>query len=437
MKIKSGTPLRISLSFGPQHRVSVGRVALDRGIALLEYDSDFIASGLTLNPYLAPPAKGLVEPKSPRDFDGLPGFIADSLPDAWGELLMQRRAEAAGIAYASLTPLDKLAAVGSRAMGALIYEPEITSHHTDAIDLDRVAGESLELLEGRDVAMLSALERLGGSSGGARPKALIAFNPHTNAVADGAGRIPDGFEAWLVKFRSSRNDLEDIGPLEAAYADMARDAGLSVAPTRLFRGAGYGYFGTQRFDRIAGNERLHVLSAAAMLDMDWDSGGLDYDHLMRLGRHVVQRHDAAQRLFARMVFNVVANNRDDHAKQHAFLMNEQGAWDLAPSFDLTFARGRGGEHYLAVKGRAGEDITRELMVELGREHGIDAAESRTIIERTMDAVNRFEEFTRPYPISTTTRHDINRALQSNIVRFADHSRARAEFRSVGRENVRN
>jgi|HubBroStandDraft_4_1064222.scaffolds.fasta_scaffold00014_77 serine/threonine-protein kinase HipA len=421
MKIKPGTPLRISLSFGPQHRVSVGRLALDGGIALLEYDSDFIASGLTLNPYLAPPAKGLVEPKSPRDFDGLPGFIADSLPDAWGQLLMHRRAEAAGISYASLTPLDKLAAVGSRAMGALTYDPEITSDHTGAIDLDRVAAESLELLEGHDVAMLPALERLGGSSGGARPKALIAFNQSTNAIADGAGPIPDGFEAWLVKFRSSRNDPEDIGPLEAAYADMARDAGLSVAPTRLFPGRAYGYFGTQRFDRIAGNGRFHVLSVAAILDMDWDSGGLDYDRLMRLGRYVVQRHDATQRLFARMVFNVVANNRDDHAKQHAFLMNEQGAWDLAPSFDLTFARGRGGEHYLAVKGRAADDITRDLMVELAREHGIDAAESRSIIERTVDAVNRFKEFTRPYPISGSTCQDINRALQSNIARLVGRS----------------
>jgi serine/threonine-protein kinase HipA len=419
MKIKPGTPLRLFLSFGPEQYVSVGRLSLDRGVALLEYDSEFIASGLTLNPYLAPPARGLVEPKSPRDFDGLPGFLVDSLPDAWGQLLMHRRAAADGIGYSSLTPLDKLAVIGSRAMGALTYEPEIASNSVEAVDLERVAAASLELLEGRDIDSLPELERLGGSSGGARPKALIALNPSTNAIADGAGPIPDGFEAWLVKFRSSRNDLEDIGPLEAAYADMARAAGLSVAPTRLFPGAGYGYFGTQRFDRIGGEGRLHMLSAAAMLDIDWDSGGLDYDHLMRLGRYVVQRRDGAQRLFARMVFNVVANNRDDHAKQHAFLMNEQGAWDLAPSFDLTFSHGPGGEHYLAVKGLAGDDITTELMVELGREHGIAAAESRSIIERTIDAVNRFEEFTRPYPMSTSTRHDINRALQSNIARLAN------------------
>jgi serine/threonine-protein kinase HipA len=418
VKIKSATPLRMFLSFGEQNFVSVGRLALDGGLALLEYDSEFIASGLTLNPYLAPPAKGPIEPKSPRDFDGLPGFIGDSLPGAWGRLLMQRRAEAAGIGYSSLTPLDKLAVIGSRAMGALTYEPEIASDHAEAIDLERVAAESLELLDGRDIAMLPMLERLGGSSGGARPKALIALNQRTNAIADGAGLIPDGFEAWLVKFRSSRNDREDIGPLEAAYADMARAAGLSVAPTRLFPGTEYGYFGTQRFDRLVGNGRLHMLSAAAMLDIDFDSGALDYDHLMRLGRYVVQRRDGAQRLFARMVFNVVANNRDDHAKQHAFLMNEEGAWDLAPSFDLTFSRGPGGGHYLAVKGRAGDDITRELMVELGREHGIAAAESRSIIERTIDAVNRFEEFTRPYPMSTSTRKDINRALQSNIVRLS-------------------
>ena len=282
MKIRPAKPLRVYLNYAPQHRVAVGRLALERGIALLEYDPGFIASGITLNPYLPPPAKGLVEPRSPRDFDGLPGFIADSLPDAWGELLMRRRAEAADISYSSLTPLDKLAAVGARAMGALGYEPEIASDRAGAIDLDRVAAESLELLEGGDITMLPALERLGGSSGGARPKALIAFDPNTNAVADGAGPIPDGFEAWLVKFRSSRNDFEDIGALEATYADMARAAGLGVAPTRLFPGSKHGYFGTQRFDRLAATRRLHVLSAAAMLDIDWDGAGLDYDHLMRL-----------------------------------------------------------------------------------------------------------------------------------------------------------
>jgi serine/threonine-protein kinase HipA len=246
---------------------------------------------------------------------------------------------------------------------------------------------------------------------------LIAFNQITNAVADGAGLIPDGFEAWLVKFRSSRNDLEDHGPLEATYADMARAAGLSVAPTRLFPGSRYGYFGTQRFDRLARDARLHVLSAAAMLDIDWDGGALDYDHLMRLARYVVGRHDGAERIFGRMVFNVVAYNRDDHAKQHAFVMTERGAWDLAPSFDLTFSRGRGNEHYLAVKGSAGDDITAELMVELGREHCINAAASRQTIERTIDVVDRFEEFARPYPMSSSTRRGVKQALQSNIVRL--------------------
>jgi serine/threonine-protein kinase HipA len=417
VKIKPATPLRVYLNYAPQQRVAVGRLALERGIALLEYDPGFIASSITLNPYLPPPAKGLVEPRSPRDFDGLPGFIADSLPDAWGELLMRRRAEAADISYSSLTPLDKLAAVGARAMGALGYEPEIASDRAGAIDLDRVAAESLGLLEGGDITMLPALERLGGSSGGARPKALIAVDPNTNAVADGAGSIPDGFEAWLVKFRSSRNDFDDIGALEATYADMARAAGLSVAPTRLFPGSKHGYFGTQRFDRPGGNARLHVLSAAAMLDIDWDGAGLDYDHLMRLARYVTGRHDGVERIFARMVFNVVANNRDDHAKQHAFLMSQRGIWDLAPSFDLTFSRGPGTEHYLAVKGRAGDDITTELMIELGREHGIAAAASRQIIDRAIDAVNRFEEFAQPYVMSGSTFREVNRALQSNIVRL--------------------
>ena len=415
MKIKPGTPLHVFLAFAADRRINVGRLALDRGIGYLEYDSGFIASGLTLNPYLPPPARGLVEPQAPRVFDGLPGFIADSLPDAWGRLLMDRRAQAAGISYAAdLTALDKLAAVGSRGMGALTFEPELASAQIDGIDLDAIAVESLELLEGRDVTNLSELERLGGSSGGTRPKVLIAFNPTTHAIADGAGPIPAAFEAWLVKFRSSRNDIEDIGPLEAAYADMARAAGLTVMPTQLLPGKTYGYFATKRFDRGPNNTRGHVLSAAAMLDMDWDSGGLDYDNLIKLGRFV-GNHPAAEGLYARMIFNVVANNRDDHAKQHVFLMGDRGTWSLAPSFDLTFSRGRGTEHYLAVKGRARDDITGASLLELGREHGIDAAQE--IVERTVDAVGRFREFARPYPLRDATLDDVERTLHANIERL--------------------
>ena len=418
MKMRQGSPLRVSMTFGPDRRFMVGRLALERGISVLEYDPAFIASGLSLNPLLETPARGLITPRAPRDFDGLPGFIADSLPDAWGELLIKRRAALADVAYPSLTALDKLAIVGKRAMGALTYEPAAFDEGgADALDLDALASQALEIVEGHASYMLPLLERLGGSSGGARPKVLIALDEARNVIADGAGEIPPGFDAWLVKFRSSRHDFEDVGPLEAAYADMARAAGLEVAETRVFSGSGtYGYFGTKRFDRVNG-ERLHVLTTSGMLDTRWDVPTIDYDDLMKVARRVVGSHDAAERIFQRMVFNVVAHNRDDHAKQHAFIMNERGDWETAPTYDLTYSRGPGGEHYLAIGGRAGDDITLKSVTTLGRKHGISMSRCTEIVKRTLDAVSDFKRFSEPYGLSRKTFAEVDEALKADLQRL--------------------
>ncbi|MHB8148456.1 MAG: HipA N-terminal domain-containing protein, partial [Vulcanimicrobiaceae bacterium] len=176
MKIKPRTALQVSLSFG-ERTISVGRLALDNGVAVLEYSADFIASDLALNPFFDKPGPLLVRAREPRVFDGLHGIFADSLPDAWGELLVRRRAESADTPYSALTALDKLAIVGNRGMGALIYRPEIQHREAGgAIDFDRLAHASLAILQGAPSDVLAELEQLGGSSGGARPKVLVGMN---------------------------------------------------------------------------------------------------------------------------------------------------------------------------------------------------------------------------------------------------------------------
>ncbi len=419
MKIKPGTPLRVSLAFGSE-RIVVGRLALDSGEGVFEYARAFLGSGLALNPLFPAPSVGLLRARNPRHFDGLHGVFADSLPDAWGELLVRRRAESNGIIYSNLTALDKLALVGSRGSGALVYEPEIPdAMAVDAIDLDALSSDATDIIEGRATDLLPALERLGGSSGGARPKVLVGLNSE-GALIPGDRHLPAGYEAWIVKFRSSRHDIEDIGPLEAAYAVMAREAGLDISETRLIctHNGQPGYFATKRFDRLANNTRVHMLSAAAVLDTRWDIPAIDYADLLKLTRRVTRNQADVERAFDRMVFNVLAHNRDDHAKQHAFLMDDTGVWRLSPPYDLTFSRGPGGEHYLAVNGRGGDDISFDAMAVIGDNQGIAAKYIRETMDRVTSAVRRFPAIARDYGVGDATLRGVNQELQSGLLRLS-------------------
>jgi len=419
MKLPAGTPLTVSLRFSESQRIPVGRMAMDRDATILEYDPAFIASGFTLNPLLAPPGQEPLVPKNPRVFDGLPGILADSLPDSWGELLVQRRAQRANFSYASLTALDKLAIVGERGMGALTFTPaQVAPPVSGAIDLDLIARESIELLEGYASDITALLDRLGGSSGGTRPKILIAMNEKGHIVA-GDGDIPEGYDAWLVKFRSSHHDLKDAGPVEAAYADMARSCGIAFSETRVFQGKPYGYFGTRRFDRPTSGERLHVASVAALLDMDWRVPA-DYTDLLKVVRVMTRDQQAVTQAYRRAVFNVLTHNRDDHVKQHGFLMNASGEWRLAPAYDLVFSRGPGGEHYLAIGGRGGDDIRRQDIVKLGTDQGIAKTLCEEIIEQVADNVRELPNFARPYGVSPQTLRDIRLASDAILMQITGH-----------------
>ena len=419
MKLQPGTPLHVALEFTPKHIVPVGRVALDRGIAVLEYAPQFIASRLTINPLLQSPGTALVRTTEPRTFDGLHGVFADSLPDAWGDLLMRRRAAENGVDYVSLTVLDKLAAVGRRGMGALTFQPAFSPGGEAPIDLDLLAGAASDVLDGRDSDVLVQLEDLGGSSGGARPKVLVAMN-EDGRVVSGIDRIPRGFDAWIVKFRSSA-DLEDIGPLEAAYAAMARAAGLDISDTKLIpSGRGPGYFATKRFDRAPGDHRRHVLSVAGMLESDWRLPSLDYAGLLKAVRMVTRHQADVEKMFRRMVFNVVSHNRDDHTKQHAFMMDDSGRWTLAPPYDLTFSSGPGGEHYLSVNGK-GTDISVASIEALAKDESIASSTVSAIVGEVVDAVSRFKDFARDYDVSSRTMSAVGKVLDRDMSVLARRS----------------
>jgi serine/threonine-protein kinase HipA len=394
----------------------VGRLAIDRPGAVFEYDATFIASGLEIEP-LAVPAPGPIPAREPRVFDGLHGVFADSLPDAWGQELVRRRCRREGVAYENLTALERLAIVGRRGMGALAYRPAVPDTGDDAIDFDDLAHGATEILAGRDSDILPELERLGGSSGGARPKVLVAFDAHGNARA-GDDEIPDGFDGWLVKFRSS-HDVSDIGPLEAAYAGMARAAGIDVPDHRLIPSAtrGGGYFASKRFDRGPNGVRRHVVSVSGTLDIDWTVPQIDYGNLLRLVRRVTRSQAEVEQMLRRMVFNVVAHNRDDHAKQHAFIYGEDRRWHLAPAYDLSYSAGPNGQHYLAVAGEAG-DVDADAIRRTADAQDVNRRRLSTIVTDVLDAVERFEQFASDYGVTRRTMQAVQQGVRPAIGRIA-------------------
>jgi serine/threonine-protein kinase HipA len=408
--------LAVSLAYSDREHVRVGRLAMDGNAAVFEYDASFASSRLSINPWLGPVEPGLVRPRDPRAFDGLHGVFADSLPDAWGRLVFDRRLQELGVSTRSLTVLDRLAYVGCRGRGALVYEPvadaESERNDVDAdldLDLGTLAAGARAMLEGDTVSVLRELALLGGSSGGARPKVDVALDEGGGARPDDGRELPSGFTSWIVKFRSG-NDFVDSGPLEVAYAEAARRAGIDMPRTRLIEsGDSPGFFATQRFDRRAGGRRVHMLSAAGLLDADWTVPAIDYDGLLNAVRFVTRDENAVCQMYRRMVFNVLAMNRDDHLKQHSFLLDRDGIWKLAPAYDLTLSRGPGGEHYLAINGR-GTDIRPSDLLKVAADQSISATRARATVDEVSAAVEALPAIARDVGVSNATLAELRRAI---------------------------
>lgn len=396
VRLAPGTPLHVDLQEGaPGDALPLARLAMDRArVAQLEWTPGALAAGKDIAPLSYPMEPGL-HPARSREFDGLHGFLADSLPDAWGTLLLRRRLRRLGHDYDTLSAVDRLALVGPRGRGALVYRPaSLSAEDADGIDLDLLASESRAVLLGDESDLAGLLERLGGGSGGARPKLHVGF------AADGSIRAGDALEddcpddaggQWIVKF-PSLSDPADIGPIEQAYALMARAARIEMAETRLIPSAsGPGHFATRRFDRPGGEgRRVHMVSLGGALEASPHMPSLDYDGFLRAVFAITRDVREVDKAFRRMVFNVLAVNRDDHVRQHAFLMDGRGRWTLSPAFDLTFSNGPGGEHYMAVDGE-GRAITLAHVQALGTRHGIRPARIDAVVAEVDAATKQWRE----------------------------------------------
>lgn len=349
----------------------VGTMAVTREKKIaFEYAEEWLKEGFPISPFSLPLEKRVfISPKT--YFSGLYGVFADSLPDAWGNVLLDRVLKKHKIDPGLLNSLDRLAIVGSSGMGALTYQPEIDLNVTDQNwDLDLLAEECRNILNAEYSSELDQLYRLGGTSGGARPKIMT--------------EIDEKF--WIIKF-PAHVDPADSGLMEYEYSLCAKECGIDMTDTKLFSSEKCsGYFGIERFDRH-GSERIHMLTAAALLELDFREPSLDYHSLMKLTKVLTRDNKKdLEQMFIRMCFNVFAHNRDDHSKNFTFLYDEnRDEWHLSPAYDLTYSNTYYGEHTTSVDGNGKNPAEKELLA-VGVKAGLSKIYCKNKIAETKERV---------------------------------------------------
>lgn len=402
---------------GRAERFWVGTLADDGRDVLFEYSAQALERGLELSPVRLP-LRAAAYPDSQQDYVNLqrvPGLLYDSLPDSWGFLLMNRRLRAKGINPDTVTTIDRLAYLGANTMGALTYEPgsEVLESSHD-LTLVQLASEVRAVLIDTGRNVLAELARAGGSPGGARPKALVFYDPATGRMSTQADQVP-GAEAWLIKF-ASEDDASDSCALEELYARLARKCGLAMENTHLFElGRNAGAFGTRRFDRDpSSGQRIHVHSLAGMLHANFQIPSLGYGEFLAATRRLTRDEREVHKALQRCVFNVLMNNRDDHAKNLSFSLDADNRWVLAPPYDLTYCPGYNGEHFMDV---AGENKApgRAHVLAVAKAGGLKPRQAGETIDAMLDAVtaSAFKDEAGSLPLHPRTVKTVADAVEEN------------------------
>lgn len=404
--------LRAQLDFG-EGPLSVGTLAETERRVFFEYEADFVASGLQISPLRLPLGPGLhehtVKPGVP-----LPGVFSDARPDGWGLKLLHRRFQAEGRAASSVSALEELAFLGERTMGALRFHPPrgTTPPLAQALELGQLAAHAQAVYDNATLEVLPELVRAGASSGGARPKALIGIGPQ-DQICSGEGPLPTDYSAWLVKFPTTQDD-PDTPAREQVWMQLAQAAGLETPETRLLPIQDGAAFAVRRFDRGPQGQRVHMLSAAGALDVDFRTARADYRDLGRLTLHLTRDMRQVRALYRLAAFNVATCNQDDHLKNLAFLMDAAGTWRLSPVFDLTYAPHPSGYRSTAVMGQA-QQVDRTQLLDLGRALGLSAKQARGILEEVISAAEgvaqAMQEAGCVHPVSQRAAVQVGKATQ--------------------------
>jgi len=414
-----------------------GAIAWDSetGLGSFEFDSKFLQMDLDLAPIKMPLADSnrkifsFPELRGIQTFKGLPGLLADVLPDKFGNTIINTWLNKQGRPSDSLNPVEMLCFIGKRGMGALEFEPAYSKYAdmVSKIEIDSLVEVAERILSGKkdfasrlskeeEKALLNIL-KIGTSAGGARAKAVIAFNPETNEVRSGQALAPKGFSHWLIKF-DGVNDKQfgtstGYGRVEMAYHLMANDAGIEMTECRLFEENGRAHFMTRRYDRTDDNEKIHVQSFCAMRHFDFNEINLfSYEQLFETMRMLGLPYPQAEQVFRRMVFNVMGRNCDDHTKNFAFIMDKNGEWKISPAFDVCHAYRPGSDwvsqHALSIRGKR-MNIEREDLLAISKEMNIKKASS--IIDEIGQIMHNWESYADQTGVDSALKKAINSTLR--------------------------
>lgn len=414
----------------------VGAVAWDpeRGFATFEYDPTFKTLDWALSPLKMPVSDGrntFSFPELRKDinsayntFKGLPGMLADALPDTYGNQLINLWLAQQGRPQDSMNPVEMLCFIGTRGMGALEFEPAILneSKRTFSVEIDSLVATAQKMLDQREAfntnlnkdeeqAVLEIL-KIGTSAGGARPKALIAWNEKTGEVKSGQTRAPKGFEHWLIKL-DGVSDVQlgtshGYGRVEMAYYTMATACGIHMMPSRLLEENGRAHFMTKRFDREGAEVKHHIQTFCAIKHFDYNLvNSFSYEQLFQCMRELKLTYADAEQMFRRMVFNVIARNCDDHTKNFSFLLKQGGKWELAPAYDLCHAYRPGSDwvsqHALSINGKR-RNISKADLLVIGA--SIRCKKASEIVDEINDTVNQWKKFADEAKVNLSLRDEI-------------------------------
>jgi serine/threonine-protein kinase HipA len=381
-----------------------------------EYTPEALKSNIQLSPIQTPLSAGLFH-DFPSYQDNLPGFIADSLPDGWGKLLVDRfLLKEQNIPANQITPLQRLALVDDRAIGALSFVPaeSLPQENHPSMGLIQLSNQIQRVVNDKDTDALLQLILVGGSPQGARPKAMVRYNTQTNHISTEATAIG---EDWLVKFPAKQEHYE-VCAIEQVYSNLARDIGITIPPTRYFKlDKKYSAFAIKRFDRTAEGLRIPVLTVAGALDLNFRIPNFDYRDLLRLTRAITHNIQQVYAMLLRILFNIIFNNRDDHTKNFSFIMDENQQWQISPAYDLTFNEGPNGYHQMAVMGEA-KHPTKQDLIKLITDSALDINRCHQLIDAVITTALTFKQQALNHgDIRKQTINDIDKRIRENIKWF--------------------
>lgn len=417
----------------------IGAVAWDasREIGVFEYDPAFLRSSIEVSPLTLPLRPGRFSfPELPREtFKGLPGLLADSLPDKFGNLLINQWLTRQGRTPESFDPVERLCYLGTRAMGALEFRPALLSAGpSETLHLDELVKLASEALASRhhlhvnleqSPEALATILRVGTSAGGARAKAVICWNPRTGEVKSGQLAPEPGFEPWLLKFDGvsenrdkELNDPLGYGRIEYAYHLMARAAGIAMSDCRLLEENGRAHFMTRRFDRDDQGRKFHIQSLCGMAHFDFNqAGAYSCEQAFQTGRRLGLPQTDLTEMFRRAVFNILSRNQDDHTKNIAFLMDRRGNWRLAPAFDLIYAYNPDGawtsRHQMTLHGKR-DDFTESDLLESAIHADLRPPKAREILRQVRTAVMGWADHAGAAGVSDSWIREIQKHLRLGI-----------------------